>query len=404
MNTSSADTTHSPESGSGRTRASGTRQMKVGLIALLVLLGTFAGLTVAGVTPAGASTLNGVATIADPTSDAPLTSGGSTTPFTVTLPAVSSVPAHCDGDTASDGYLVYSYLVREGTSPTWLSFLNGFASRGYALVSPPHVVFGPQNTASTTGQIINIPDNLEWGPLVSNFGVPLKTLLYANGNKSGVWEAGIACALKGVVKDYWNTEVTFTSSTTDPNKFVWKDTAGACKATKAAFYSAASATFTHGKTNTFIIGSSGCPAPTITEKGTLPGGVTLKTGGVLSGNPTTGGTFKLTLSSKVGSAAAVTQAFTLTVPLFVSTATLPAAKPGVKYSTTLKASGGKTPYKWTETTKLPTSLKLTLSSAGVLSGTVPSGSPAKTYPLVIKVTDSSSPAKTASKSYTFTVS
>ena len=87
MNTSSADTTHNPEAGSGRTRTSRARRMKVGLAAVLVLLGTFAGLTVAGVTPAGASTLDGTATIANPNGSTVLTSGGSTTEFTVTCPA-----------------------------------------------------------------------------------------------------------------------------------------------------------------------------------------------------------------------------------------------------------------------------------------------------------------------------
>ena len=185
-----------------------------------------------------------MATIATPGTDKPLAKGGSTTPFTVTLPK----NAHCTGDTAKKGYLVYSYLVRQGTSPTWVNFSGGFPSRGYGLVAPPHTYYGAANTAQGTGEIIGIPNNLEWGPLVTNFGVPLKTLLYAGG-KSGVWEAGVACAKSGVVSDYWNTAVTFTSSTTDPNKFVWADTPGPCKAASAAgFYTATKATFTGAST------------------------------------------------------------------------------------------------------------------------------------------------------------
>ena len=78
MNTSSAETTQHPEAGPRRARASRAHTMRTGLAAVLVFLGTFAGLTIAGVTPAGASTLDGVATIANPDGDTPLASGGST--------------------------------------------------------------------------------------------------------------------------------------------------------------------------------------------------------------------------------------------------------------------------------------------------------------------------------------
>jgi len=410
MNTPS---THSTEAGFRGTRTSGARRLKVGLAAVVVFLTTFGGLTVAGITPVSASTLDGTATIATPGSDTPLASGGSQTPFTVTLspnPATPNVPAACTGDTASDGYLVYSYMVPEGTSPTWVNYLTGQPSRGYALLSPPHTELGPINTAATTGEIINIPNTLEFAPLRS-IGITLDQLLYSDGNTSGVWETGIACALHGVVTDYWNTEVTLTASASDPEGFVWSATAGPCVPATAGFYSASSATFPHGATSTFTAESKGCSstgtAPTITETGALPAGVKLDSSGdgILSGSPTVGGTFKITLVATVTGDAPVDQSFTLTVPLFVTTTTVPEAKPGVKYTTTLKASGGKTPYTWTETTKLPTTLKLTLSSAGVLSGTVPKTVKAGSYKFTVKVTDDSSPTKkTATESYTLKVS
>ena len=64
------------------------------------------------------------------------------------------------------------------------------------------------------------------------------------------------------------------------------------------FYTAATATFTKNQAGSFIAASSGCPAPTITETGKLPAGVTLKTGGVISGKPTVTGTFKVTFRPK----------------------------------------------------------------------------------------------------------
>ncbi|MGD0381472.1 MAG: hypothetical protein ABSC30_15970 [Acidimicrobiales bacterium] len=166
-----------------------------------------------------ASTLNGTATITDPALN-PLSSGGSGTSFSVALPA----QAACTGDTASDGYHVFSYLVPQGTSPTTISFNTGFPSTGYGFFSSIGTYYGSANTASTTGQIIGIPD-FEWGPAIHGDGLT-SALLY-NGGTSGVWEAGIACAnSSGVVTDYWNTEITFTSSNTDPDGFVWADVPG----------------------------------------------------------------------------------------------------------------------------------------------------------------------------------
>jgi Fibronectin type III domain/Putative Ig domain len=311
MNTRHADN-HTTEAGPKRARTSGARRTKTGLAAALVILGTFAGLTVAGVTPASASTLNGVATIVDPNGLAPLTSGASTDQFTVSLPA----NAACDGDTASGGYHVYSYLQPEGTNPTGVLFNTGVPSSYYGLLSSTGRYYGTANTAATTGEIIGIPNDLEFAPLLSK-GISLDTLLYSDGNTSGVWEAGIACAnASGVVTDYWNTEVTFTADGTDPNGFVWSDVAGPCAAdATVAFNSAATVTFPQRSPNAFTASASGCPDPTYSETGPLPNGVTFASSGLLTGNPTQSGSFPLTLSAAIGAGTPVTQSFTLTVPV-----------------------------------------------------------------------------------------
>lgn len=66
----------------------------------LVLAGGWS--LVLAVTHAGAATLGGTATITNPLTSQPLTSGGSATVFTVTLPQ----GAACSGDTATGGYHV----------------------------------------------------------------------------------------------------------------------------------------------------------------------------------------------------------------------------------------------------------------------------------------------------------
>ena len=311
------DAIHNTEAGSRGTRASGARRIKVGLAAVVVFMATFAGLTAAGVSPASASTLNGTATIANPNGLAPLASGGSTTQYTMTLPA----DAACDGDTATNGYHVFSYLVPEGTNPTAVSFATGlptdYPDAPTGLFTATGNYYGPANTATNTGQIVSIPGNLEFAPMLTR-GLPLGTLLY-NGNTSGVWEAGIACANStGAVTDYWNTEVTFTSSSSDPHGFTWADTPGPCAANSTVgFYSAASTSFTQQSNDYFAATSTGCPDPTITETGPLPSGVTLASSGLLSGSPTQTGSFPIVLSAAIGGGTPVTQNFTLTVPVGV---------------------------------------------------------------------------------------
>ena len=65
-----------------------------------------------------------------------------------------------------------------------------------------------------------------------------------------------------------------------------------------AITSAAATTFTRGALGTFTVTASGVPTPSLSETGTLPGGVTFNAAtGVLSGTPAagTGGTYSLTL-------------------------------------------------------------------------------------------------------------
>ena len=70
-------------------------------------------------------------------------------------------------------------------------------------------------------------------------------------------------------------------------------------------------TFTEGTTGSFTVTTTGAPAPNITETGTLPAGVEL-TAGVLSGDPTEEGTFRITLEASNGVGSPAVQSFTLT--------------------------------------------------------------------------------------------
>ncbi|HUD17233.1 MAG TPA: choice-of-anchor Q domain-containing protein, partial [Acidimicrobiales bacterium] len=79
--------------------------------------------------------------------------------------------------------------------------------------------------------------------------------------------------------------------------------------------SATSGTFTVGTAGSFEVTASGSPAPTFSETGVLPDGVTLAGDGLLSGtpDPTTGGSYPITIGATNGVSPDATQAFTLTV-------------------------------------------------------------------------------------------
>ncbi len=221
--------------------------------------------------PSTAATLGGVATIVDPGTSQALTSGGSTTVFTVALPT----GAACSGDTANDGYHVYSYLVPHGTDLGTVKFVN-FPTKGYGFVDNTGTYYGAANTAINTGQIIGIPTNLEWAPLTNS--VALSTLL--GGGSSASWDAGIACAdTNGNLSDNWNVELTFTADGSDPNGFTWS-TGGGGGGTTTTTAAGGSTTTTAGGGSTTTTAGGG--PTTTTDAGTTTttsGGATTTTAG-----------------------------------------------------------------------------------------------------------------------------
>ena len=143
----------------------------------------------------------------------PLTSGIAATPYGVILPNGAS----CPGDTAHDGYHVFSYLVPKGTAPADIRFTTGLPDRGLGYFSNG-AYFGAVNTAETTGQVVGIPTSFTWTRLTTGE-------LFRDGARSSTWEGGIACAdVHGVVTDYWNSEIVFTAHASDPGGFTWRVT------------------------------------------------------------------------------------------------------------------------------------------------------------------------------------
>ena len=128
-------------------------------------------------------------------------------------------------------------------------------------------------------------------------------------------------------------------------------------------------------TQTFTASNGIAPYTYAVSAGALPAGLTLNTAtGALSGTPTVAGNFTFSIratDSTTGTAATVTNAYTLALSaptITINPATLPAGVFSVAYNQTLAATGGTAPYTYAVTVgALPAGL--TLSSAGVLSGT-----------------------------------
>ncbi len=152
--------------------------------------------------------------------------------------------------------------------------------------------------------------------------------------------------------------------------------------------------------------------------GSLPPGLTLDgSTGVISGTPTSFGTYDFTVSVTDTAippvpqlnlpaipSVTVSQALSIVVkpaPLIITTTSLPAATGGQPYSATLAATGGITPYTWSVSAgSLPPGLTLNPSS-GTISGTP---DVTGTYDFTVTVTDSENPAMTTSQALSISVS
>lgn len=170
------------------------------------------------------------------------------------------------------------------------------------------------------------------------------------------------------------------------------------------FVSPSSTLFTAGTAGSFTVTTRGYPLPTLTRSaGALPAGVTFTDKGdgtaAISGTPSTGGTYVLTITAANGIGTAATQTFTLTVAYVVSItpATLPGGTLRTPYSQTLHASGGVGTYRWAlNGGTLPSGLRL--STTGIISGTP---TRAGTFNFTVRATDAQ--GHFATKAYTVTI-
>lgn len=118
--------------------------------------------------------------------------------------------------------------------------------------------------------------------------------------------------------------------------------------------------------------SGGIPPVRIqVTSGTLPGGLSLLSGGRIYGTPGALGTFSFTVSATDNNGCGQAQGYTISIvcpTISITPSTLPGGHVQLSYNQTLTASDGTSPWTYTITNgSLPSGL--TLSSGGVISGT-----------------------------------
>ena len=126
----------------------------------------------------------------------------------------------------------------------------------------------------------------------------------------------------------------------------------------------------------------------------VPSGLTLYSGGVFNGTPSTNGTFNFTVHVVDGNGRSANQPISLYIapavtPLQIVTYSLPNGTNGVHYSQTLQATGGQPPYNWllaAGSANLPNGLSL--STNGLLSG-LPTQN-VTNYQFIVALTDTTS--------------
>ncbi len=147
--------------------------------------------------------------------------------------------------------------------------------------------------------------------------------------------------------------------------------------------------------------SGGVGTITWSSTGTLPPGLTLNpASGVLSGTPTTGGTFNFTIIATDANACTGSRAYTLPINcagVTVNPSNLAPATAGTAYSQTFTQTGGVGTITWSSTGTLPPGLTLN-ATTGVLSG-LPSA--AGVFNFTIIATDSNNCV--GSRAYTLTL-
>ncbi|MGK5049962.1 putative Ig domain-containing protein [Janthinobacterium sp. RB2P8] len=350
-----------------------------------------------------------------------------------TLPAASVATAYSQQLTANGGVAPYAYTVSSGSLPAGLTLsssglLSGTPTAGGSFTltvqaADAHLFTGTQSyTVVVSSATVSLTPATLANPTAE--AVYTATLTAAGGTapytfsvSSGSLPAGLSLnAATGVLSGTTNVAGSFTFSLRASDSST--GTGAPFSATNSYTVSVASPTITVTPSTlpaasvataySQQLTASGGVAPYAytVSSGSLPAGLTLSSSGLLSGTPTAGGSFTLTVQAADAHLFTGTQSYTLvvssaTVSLTPATLANPTAE--AAYSAALTAAGGTAPYTYSVASgSLPAGLSLN-AATGVLSGTT---NVAGSFTFSLRASDSSTGTGapfSATNSYTLTI-
>ena len=344
---------------------------------------------------------------------------------TTSLPARVINMAYSASLTASGGTLPYTWSITNGSLPSGLTLTGGLiggtptATGTFDFVAQVSdasslILSATKSFSITILQPVSIATtSLSNG--VTNV-VYSATLLASGGKSPYTWSVASGSLAPGLTLTSGGV-IDGTPSTTGTFDFVAQvvDASGLILSATKSFsitilqpVSIATTSLSNGVTNvvysaTLLASGGKSPYTWSVASGSLAPGLTLTSGGVIDGTPSTTGTFDFVAQvvDASGLILSATKSFSITIlqPVSIATTSLSNGVTNVVYSATLLASGGKSPYTWSVASgSLPPGL--TLTSGGVIGGTP---STTGTFDFVAQVVDASGLILSATKSFSITI-
>jgi hypothetical protein len=325
-----------------------------------------------------------VATVGDAVNDKLTAKGGSGTGYTFAQASGSNLPS---GLTLSSAGAITGTPTQSGKYAFTIVATDSIGATGshaYSLTVDPEVVVQPPATIPIATVDDKYPSNVQF---TASGGSGTGYTFKATGLPSGmtITSAGFLSGTPTKAGTY-NISVTVTDSDKGTGSVTVQLTVDPAIVLSPTTLPVATIGDGYSQKLTATGGSGSGYAFALASGSSLPPGLSLS-GGLISGNVTTAGTYTFTVvaTDSIGATGGRTYTMTVDPPITVSPSTLPPATIVTKYTETLTASGGSgTGYSFTDT-GLPS--WLTLSSAGTLSGTPPIDAPSQ-ITFMVTVTDS----------------